>query len=360
MQLQRYFDLPLGARKPVSYQRHWVDDYQPNSTQLLPPDLAQAWYQEGRMQGQLPASTYARKVLEQLLIDLSWTSSRLEGNQFTLLATKELFELGKAADAADPEALMLLNHKSAIEFLVDAVPVYGLNTLVVRNVHAVLMNNLLPNADGLGTIRQKIVNISDTVYLPAQNPHLLEEMLERIVEKACLVKNPIEAAFFLWLNLAYLQPFEDGNKRVSRVCANIPLLLYNCAPLSFLDVDIAIYAQAMMGVYELQNVALAADLFAWTYRRSIQKYGAVLESMGMPDAFRTRYREPIGEAVRQVVEQGQTLEQALAVLSIEAHDQAEFVRVVRDDLAHLEVYNCSRFRLSWEKTGQWIARGRPG
>lgn len=202
------------------------------------------------------------------------------------------------------------------------------------------------------------MNISDTVYLPAQNPHLLGEMLEQIIAKACMVKNPIEAAFFLWVNLAYLQPFEDGNKRVSRVCANIPLMLYNCAPLSFLDVDVEIYAQAMMGVYELQNIAMAADLFAWTYRRSIRKYSVVIESMAAPDPFRARYRQQIGDAVRQVVEAGQTVEAAIAALTIPDADQTDFGAVLRDDLAHLEAFNCARFRLSMEKTEQWILRGR--
>ncbi len=356
--LKNHLSTPLGMRNPVTYQRHWVDDYTPNASHLLPIALADALYKEGRMQGNLPASTYARKVLEQLLIDLSWTSSRLEGNRYTLLGTQELFERGRKVDPADLDAIMLLNHKDAIEFLVDALPAYGLNSMVVRNVHALLMNDLLVNSQGLGTIRQKVVNISDTVYLPAQNPHLLSEMLEQMIAKACMVKNPIEAAFFLWVNLAYLQPFEDGNKRVSRVCANIPLMLYNCAPLSFLDVDVEIYAQAMMGVYELQNIAMAADLFVWTYRRSIRKYSVVLESMAAPDPFRARYRLQIGDAVRQVVEGGQTVDAAVAALAIDDADRRDFAAVLRDDLAHLEPFNCARFRLSMEKTERWILAGR--
>ena len=159
----------------------------------------------GRLQGQQPAGTYARKVLEPLLIDLSWASSYLEGNRYTRLDTEALFRLDRGG-AVDHDAVMLLNHKAAIEILVDNVP--------------------------------------------TQIPSLLAEMFGEIVDKARQIKNPIEAAFFMWCHLAYLQAFDDGNKCVSRLAANIPLMLYNCAPLSFMDVSREAYTLAMLGIYE--------------------------------------------------------------------------------------------------------------
>jgi len=253
---------PLGAREPVGYERQFVDNYRPNQSLLLPPALAEALAAEGATPGQQPAGTYARKVLEQLLVDLSWSSSRLEGNTYSLLATEELFKSG--GNPVDQEGVMLLNHKRAIEFLVDAVPHHGLTDAVLCNVHSLLMDGLLPSAGGLGTVRAKVVNIADTTYVPPQMPQLLREMLDLLVHKARLIKNPVEAAFFLWINLAYLQPFEDGNKRTSRLAANIPLLLYNRAPLAFLDVAPADYAKAMLGVCELRDLTIATELFAWT------------------------------------------------------------------------------------------------
>jgi len=86
---------PLGVREPVTFKRRFVDGYAPNKSFLLPRDLAETLAQEGRMTGQQPAGTYARKVIEQLLIDLSWSSSRLEGNTYSLLATEELFKSGE-------------------------------------------------------------------------------------------------------------------------------------------------------------------------------------------------------------------------------------------------------------------------
>ena len=348
---------PLGARQPVTYQRRFVDDYVPNESLLLPRELAETLAQEGRMAGQQPAGTYARKVLEQLLIDLSWSSSRLEGNTYSLLATEELFKSG--APPTDLEGVMLLNHKRAIEFLVDAVPSYGLTDSVIRNLHALLMQDLLADSAGLGAIRTKVVNISDTTYVPSQVPQLLEEMISSILGKARHIKNPVEAAFFLWVNLAYLQPFEDGNKRTSRLAANIPLMLYNCAPLSFLDVDPRDYAKAMLGIYELLDVTIAVELFAWTYRRSIRKYQVILESMGSPDAFRVRHREHLSEAVQRVVREGQPLQQAISDTGVQAEEVGGFREMLAAELNALTPYNCARYRITLGEVKAWIERGRP-
>jgi fido (protein-threonine AMPylation protein) len=295
--------------------------------------------------------------LEQLLIDLSWSSSYLEGNRYTLLDTEELFKSGAAA--TDSDAVMLLNHKAAIEFLVEAVPTQGLRTGLVRNLHAVLMQDLLADVNSLGAIREKVVNISGTIYVPTQVPALLQEMFERIISTAQRIKNPLEAAFFLWVNLAYLQPFEDGNKRVSRLAANIPLMLYNQAPLSFLDVNREDYALAMMGVYESRDVSMAMDLFAWTYRRSQAKYKVVLESMGSPDPFRIKYREALNEAVGQVVRRRASEAVAVSNLGLPEEDRSKFQQLLGQELNALAAFNCARYRLGIDETQAWIDEGRP-
>ncbi|MGN6230496.1 MAG: Fic family protein [Trinickia sp.] len=357
IELGRKLDMPLAARDPVTYRRDFVEQYAPNDTWLMPRGLAEELYRVGRLHEQQPAGTYARKVLEQLLIDLSWSSSRLEGNRYTLLATEDLFRRGTAGSDAD--AVMLLNHKTAIEFLVDAVPLQGLSTALIRNLHAVLMQDLLADTEALGVIRKKVVNISDTVYVPTQVPTVLEEMLDTILTKAKLIKNPVEAAFFLWVNLAYLQPFEDGNKRTSRLAANIPLMLYNGSPLSFLDVDPHDYAQAMLGVYEYLDVSRAVDLFAWTYRRSIKKYAVVMESTSAPDPLRLRYREHLTEAIGLVVRDRKSVQAAMAELGL-AEDRAPgFEAMLLDELKKLEIFNCARYRLTLTTTQAWIEAKRP-
>jgi Fic family protein len=357
--LLAHLSRPLGSRTPVSYERAFVDDYVPNESSLLPRALADALYAAGRAQGRQPAGTVARKVLEQLLIDLSWYSSRLEGNRVSLLDTKALFEHGRG-DTNNPDITMLLNHKQAIEFMVDAVPEQGITVPVVRNLHAILTQGLLSDPLAAGAIRRRIVTIEGSVYQPTQVSVLLEQILEQIINRARLIRNPIEGAFFLWVNLAYLQPFEDGNKRTSRLTSNLPLLLYNCAPLSFLEVEQSDYAYAMLGVYEQRSVALAVELFESTYQRSIEKYRAALGAFGTPDPIRIRYREALGEAIRQVLAGGETGPAIIASLGIEQVDLDAFKRLLEEELAHLAIYNCARYRLAIPAVERWLAAGRPG
>jgi len=348
----------LGTRTPVGYDSGFVSSYIPNQSSLLPPQLATDLYHAGRSPDQQPAGTYAREVLEQLLIDLSWSSSRLEGNNKSLLDTKELFELGQQAGPLDDDTLMLLNHKSAIEFMVDAVPTEGITVAVIVDLQAKLMRDLLRDSRDIGSIRRRVVNIDGSVYSPSNIPTLLEETLNAIVGKVRNIRNPVEAAFFLWVNLAYLQPFADGNKRTSRLCANMPLMLYNCAPLSFLDVERSDYATAMLGVYEQRNVAAAVDLFEFIYRRSMQKYSVLRAALSAPDPIRTKYRQALNELMQFVVFHGCTLEAAFADVYVDALDISALRLIANTELDQLERYNCARYNLARGMTQRWIDAGR--
>ena len=350
---------PLGTRTPAGYEIGFVGNYFSNQSSLLPPQLATDLFNAGRSRDQQPAGTYAREVLGQLLIDLSWSLSRLEGNNKSLLDTKELFELGEQAGPLDEDALMLLNHKNAIEFMVDAVPTEGITVPVIVDVQAKLMKDLLKDSRDIGSMRRRVVNIEGSVYSPSNIPTLLADTLKSIVDKARHIRNPVEAAFFLWVNLAYLQPFADGNKRTSRLSANMPLMLYNCAPLSFLDVERADYATAMLGVYEQRDVAAAVELFEFIYRRSIQKYGVLRASLAAPDPLRTRYRQALNEHMQFVVFYGRTLENAFAEVPIDAADSAALRTIVNTELDHLEQYNCARYNLARGTAQRWIDAGRP-
>lgn len=350
---------PLGTRTPVGYESSFVDNYIPNQSSLLPPQLASDLFNAGRSRDQQPAGTYAREVLEQLLIDLSWSSSRLEGNNKSLLDTRELFELGEQAGPFDEDTLMLLNHKDAIEFMVDAVPTEGITVPVIVDLQAKLMKDLLKDSRDIGSMRRRLVNIDGSVYSPSNIPTLLEGTLKSIIDKVRHIRNPVEAAFFLWVNVAYLQPFADGNKRTSRLSANMPLLLYNCAPLSFLDVERTDYATAMLGVYEQRNVAAAVELFEFIYRRSIQKYSVLRASLAVPDPLRARYRQALNELMQFVVFYGRTLEDAFSEVPIDAADLAALRVIANTELDHLEQYNCARYNLARGMTQRWIDAGRP-
>jgi hypothetical protein len=254
---------------------------------------------------------------------------------------------------------MLLNHKEAIEFMVNAVPSEGITVPVIVDLQAKLMKDLLKDSRDIGSIRRRVVNIDGSVYVPSNMPMLLEEKLASVASKTRQIRNPVEAAFFLWVNLAYLQPFADGNKRTSRLCANMPLMLYNCAPLSFLDVERSDYATALLGVYEQRRVDVAVDLFEFIYRRSIQKYSVLRDSLAAPDPLRAKYRQSLNELMQFVVVHGQQLAIALSAVPVDANDVAGLREIANTELNHLETYNCARYNLARVMTQAWITAGRP-
>ena len=167
-EVQNRISRPLSARPPVSYQREFIDSYQPNVTWYLPAAIRNHLMDNGRRIGiDYAAGTYIRQILDRLLIDLSWASSRLEGNTYSLLETERLIAFGEAAPGKTPfETQMVLNHKAAIEFLVDAVDETGFDRRTILNLHALLSDNLLGNPSASGRLRAIPVGIGKSVYEP--------------------------------------------------------------------------------------------------------------------------------------------------------------------------------------------------
>ena len=343
---------PIQERQPVGYQRAFLDDYRPNVTYYLPGQTRQRLLDVGRPPGgERPAGTYARTIYSRLLIDLSWNSSRLEGNTYSLLETERLLELGEAAEGKNAlEAQMILNHKAAIELLVDQADEIGFNRHTILNLHALLADNLLADPQAIGRLRRIPVGIGGTVYHPLQVPQLIEECFEQILDTAAAITDPFEQAFFALVHLAYLQGFEDVNKRVSRLAANIPLIRGNLCPLSFVDVPERAYIDGVLATYELNRVELLRDVFVWAYERSSARYSTVRQSLGEPDPFRLRYRALIAEVVAAVVRTEMDKKAATALARQRAEqvppaDQARFVEVVETELMSLHEGNIARYRL---------------
>lgn len=301
---------PLFQRIPVGYRREFLDAYRPNRDYYLPAAVRAHLHTIGRSpHGSRPAGTYARQILGRLLIDLSWASSRLEGNTYTRLDTQNLIEFGHLAEGKDQiEAQMILNHKAAIEMLVDAAESTSFNRYTLQNLHAALADNLLADPRAIGRLRTIVVSISGTTYQPTGIPQLIEESFDLILQKASAIQDPFEQAVFVLVQLPYLQPFEDVNKRVSRVAANIPLVRENLAPLSFVETPTRAYVDAILGVYELNRVELFSELFAWAYERSCERFTTIRDSLPAPDPLRLRYRAELAEIVRETVRAGDPID----------------------------------------------------
>lgn len=298
-----YIDQPPEARKPVGYQRDFLDAYRPNQTWYLSASLRRQLHKMGRTTDvDAPAGTYSRAILNRLLIDLSWASSHLEGNTYSRLDTRELIEHGKAARGkAAIETQMILNHKTAIELLVENIDSAEFNRYTLMNLHSALAENLLPNPADEGRIRQHAVDIGKSVYRPLSTPQQIEDALDTLLMKASQIRDPFEQSFFMMVHVPYLQPFADINKRTSRLAANWPLFRANLCPLTFLDVPEQAYSRATLGVYEMIRVELLRDLYVWAYERSTQEYLAIKRDLVEPDPLRLAWRDFIKQTLREAI-----------------------------------------------------------
>jgi hypothetical protein len=257
---------------------------------------------------------------------------------------------------------MILNHKAAIELLVEQTSEVGFNRYTILNLHALLSDNLLADPAACGRLRAIPVAIAGTVYHPLEVPQLIDECFQQLLDTCTMIRDPFEQAFFVMVHLSYLQPFEDVNKRVSRLSANLPLIRDNLCPLSFVDVPERAYIDGVIGVYELNRIELLRDVFIWAYERSSARYSAVRQSLGEPDTFRMRYRTLLNKIIAEIVRGGMNKKIAAAFIKqraaedISPEDQARFIEVVETEIVNLHEGNIARYRLrpsefqTWRKT----------
>ncbi len=359
--IQKYVRQALSARKPVGYKRAFLDAYRPNvSAYFSKKQLSHLKTVGASVTGEQPAGTYAKKILNRLLIDLSWNSSRLEGNTYSLLDTKRLIDFGEEAEGKEKiEAQMILNHKDAIEFLVGAAQEIGFNRHTLLNLHALLANNLLADPQAMGRLRHMAVGIEKSVFHPLEVPQLVEECFDQILATAAAITDPFEQSLFVMVQLPYLQPFDDVNKRVSRLAANIPLIKANLTPLSFTDVPTKTYTEAVLGVYELNKIDVLKDVFIWAYERSASRYAAVRQSLGEPDPFRLKHRAGLKQIISEIVGGSKDKKSALACIATWVRDKVtpdereQFREVAENELLGLHEGNFARYQIRPSEFKAW-------
>jgi hypothetical protein len=364
-EIRAYITQPRHLRSPVGYRQSFLEQYHPNHTAYLPPALRDQLHAMGRSPAaQTPAGTFAKDILNRLLIDLSWASSQLEGNTYSRLDTERLIAFGQAAEGKDAlETQMILNHKQAIEYLVLNPDNARVQTDTLIALHAFLSDGLMADPAAVGRVRRRAVEIGGSVYLPMALPQRLEELLGIVVQMAAEIADPFEQAFFLMVHLPYLQPFEDVNKRVSRLAANIPFIRHNLCPLSFIDVPQQAYVNAMLGVYELNRVELLRDVFVWAYERSCQQYVAIQQALVPPDIFRLRHRQALAEVIAAIVRQGEAATQESVEgkipASVPPDEHAHFISLVLAEFEALHAGNAVRFGIRPLEFAQWQRQQAP-
>ena len=211
-----------------------------------------------------------RKEMERLGVDLSWKSSQIEGNTYSLLETERLLKEKETAQGkTKEEAVMLLNHKDALDFILDN-PDYlkELSVRRIEDIHSILTKEL-----GVGSgIRKRRVGITGTNYRPLDNEFQIREALEDTCRLINCKEDAFEKALLALVLLSYIQPFTDGNKRTARICSNAVLMAWGYCPISFRTVDSIDYKKAMLMFYEQNNIAAFKQIFIEQYEFAVKNY----------------------------------------------------------------------------------------
>ncbi|MGQ0766597.1 MAG: Fic family protein [Gemmatimonadota bacterium] len=354
---------PPVEKTPVGYDPNWLFAYKPGKTWYLTRGIRARLDQLGRTLDETrPAGTFARDILGRLLIDLAWASSRLEGNTYTRLDTQNLIEFGQRAEGKDAqEAQMILNHKVAIELLVNDAEQLGFNRATLLSLHAALSESLIGDPADEGRLRERPVNVTGTRYTPSAIPQVIRECFDRILETAALIPDAFEQAFFVMVHIPYLQPFADVNKRTSRLAANLPLIKANLCPLSFVDVPERAYIEGTLGVYEHRRTELLRDVFVWAYERSCAQHRVIRDSVVQPNPLRLRFRGELTEVVEKTVRANEAprtekLREWAAAHGIPGPHIDAFAELALSLLLNLNEGSAGRYRLRPSEFHAWKGR----
>jgi len=211
-----------------------------------------------------------KREFERLTIELSWKSSAIEGNTYSLLETESLLKDGvRASGKKKEDAIMLLNHKHTLDFIRENEQDYRKLTIpLAEEVHRLLIRDL----DVSPQLRKNLVSITGTKYRPLDNEFQIREALQKTCDFINQKKNALEKAFWAILLISYIQPFEDGNKRTSRMISTALLLAGKAIPLSYRSVKIDEYKKAILLFYELNNISAFKKIFMEQIRFAVKNY----------------------------------------------------------------------------------------
>ena len=257
-----YFRTPFFDRPKQSYDFGFLESYTPNTTSLFRAGQRAILH---RVTQGIPLDTdfwtNNRRLLETILIDLSYASSHLEGNTYDYLDTEVLIKYHRIAQGKhEEEAHMILNHKKAIEYLVSYRRELQYDRRLFLEIHTLLSDGLMKPED-VGTIRNRPVEIGGSAYIPLETKFQLEGEVDTFCEKLSMIHDPFEQSIFILAFIPYLQAFADVNKRTARMACNLPFLRNNLPLLSLLGVEPREYITAILAIYELHDFRPLADIF---------------------------------------------------------------------------------------------------
>jgi len=268
---EKYFKIPPDERKTLTSHFNWdvFEHFEPifSKDELLHLHQINEAYKKNI---QKLSSTLLRKEWERLTIELAWKSSQIEGNTYSLIDTEILLKEHKEAKGhSAAEAQMILNHKETLNYIFNNAHYFQkLSVQKIEEIHRLLVHRL--NV-GHG-LRKRLVGITGTVFKPLDNQHQIKEAMEKTVKLVNRPKDPFSKALITILLLSYIQAFEDGNKRTSRMVGNALLYSYDVCPLSYRSVDEAEYKKATLLFYEQNSASYFKELFVEQFEFAVRNY----------------------------------------------------------------------------------------
>ena len=291
------------------------------------------------------------------MIDFSFNSSRLEGNTYSLADTEKLLLQGAAAPGKpNAERIMILNHKEAIAYLVrDAA--LQVDEPTIRTLHYLLADSLVA-PELAGQIRDETVRVSGSTYAPLEGRDRLMRLLNAVLERARAITDPFEQGFFLLVHISYLQPFIDVNKRTARLASIIPLIKGDYVPQSFVDANQDAYLKATIAVYELNEVGPLADVYAWSYRRSCQRFDTTALAVGFDEIaalYRTQRRAMVTDLVRSKILPDKVAEWVTenVPVSVQPQHREKFISDVLSEIEHLDASRIRGLGITKQELEAW-------
>lgn len=273
LDIDTYFDKEIDERTvQTNFNFHLINEILPKVKIFTEDEMKKLEDAQALFQSHLSKMTHQeyRQEMERLGIDLSWKSSQIEGNTYSLLETERLLKEKMTANGkTKDEAIMLLNHKDALDFILD-VPDYLMDLSVARleEIHALLTKELGVERN----VRHRRVGITGTNYTPLDNEFQIREALEDTVNLINSKSNVFEKALLVLVLLSYIQAFTDGNKRTARIVSNGVLIAHGYCPISFRTVDSIDYKKAMLMFYEQNNIYAFKKIFIDQFLFAVNTY----------------------------------------------------------------------------------------
>ncbi len=271
--IERYYEKEIDERQIIeNFNSAVITEVLKKYNSFTSSELEQLGLLQKKYQKNISelSETEYKKELERLAIDLSWKSSQIEGNTYTLLETERLLkEKETASGKTKEEAVMLLNHKEVLDFIIENDDYLNpLTVSKIEDIHSILTKELGVEKN----LRKRRVGISGTNYKPLDNEFQILEALRNTCDVINSKDSIFEKALLALVLISYIQPFMDGNKRTARIVSNAILMNYNYCPLSFRTVDSIDYKKAMLLFYEQNNISTFKEIFINQFEFAVRTY----------------------------------------------------------------------------------------